>query len=116
MPAITKRGRELAKLVEPFVGGSKRVREICSLIARQAATHARLSADDCNVGMTPRQRRQEGHVEARIRKLVATLPRPRGRAAIGVEFSGDPRGFTVKLVVPGDKGGNTWGLDGRYGV
>jgi len=92
------------------------VREVCSLVARHATTHARLAETAVNRDLTPREERQDRAVEARIRELVASLPKPRGRAAIGVEFSGDPRGFTVKLVVPGDKGGNTWGLDGRYGI
>lgn len=121
MAKVTQRGREFAQLIAPFVGLGTQgsvdfVPEICSLIARLATTHHRLAKCACNRGLTPAEERQDQRIETRIRTLVARLPRLASGKRIGVEFQGDPRGFTVQLVVPGDKGGNTWGLDGRYGV
>lgn len=120
---ITRRGHELNKLIDKFVGTTQRTLEICSLVARHATTHHRLQEIQCNREATAAELLREKHIEDRIRKLVADLPKAKVQltrgstvASIGVEFSGDPRGFTVKLVVPGDKGGNTWGLEGRYGV
>jgi len=112
---ITHRGHELNRLIAKFVGTTQRTLEICSLVARHATTHHRLQEIQCNRSASAGELLQEKRIEDRIRRLVANLPRlPIG--AITVEFSGDPRGFTVKLVVPGDRGGNTWGLEGRYGV
>lgn len=112
---ITKRGRELADHLAPFIGGSDAIIDICSRIGRLAQTHRRLQECDCNGELTDGGRKSEARIEARIRELVAMLP-DAGRGRITVKFSGDPRWYTVKLVVPGDRGGNTWGRDGRYGV
>lgn len=121
MPTITKRGRDLARCLAPFIGESDRVPQICSLIARLARTHCRLQEISCSDHeLTPAEQKREAQIEARIRQLVASLPEridsPHGKGTLSVEFQGDPRGYTVKIVVPGDRGGNTWGLDGRYGV
>lgn len=113
---ITRRGRELNKLIAKFVGTTQRTLEICSLVARHATTHHRLQEIQCSREATAAELIHERQLEDRIRKLVADLPQRSRGASIGVEFSGDPRGYTVKLVVPGDRGGNTWGLEGRYGV
>lgn len=116
MPTITKRGRDLARCLAPFIGESDRVLQTCSLIARLARTHHRLQEITCNGELTPDEQKREAQIEARILLLVASLPARYGKGALSVEFQGDPRGDTVKIVVPGDRGGNTWGLDGRYGV
>ncbi len=119
MAFVTRRGKELQQQIEKFVGISDEILEICSLVARHAATHRRLQEAQCNRELRPSEVRKERQIEERIRTLVGRLPPlpplDSGKR-IAVEFSGDPRGYTVKLVVPGDRGGNTWGLDGRYGV
>ncbi|HEX6052745.1 MAG TPA: hypothetical protein VFZ21_25945 [Gemmatimonadaceae bacterium] len=113
---ITRRGHELNDLIAKFVGKTQRTLEICSLVARHATTHHRLQEIQCNREATAAELLQERNIEARIRKLVADLPQRSRGNSIAVKFQGDPRGYTVKLVVPGDNGGNTWGLGGEYGV
>lgn len=116
MATITKRGSELAALLSPYIIITDEVREVCSLIARHATTHTAYATLDCNQGLRPHQEERVATIEARIRELVASLPlTPDG--AITVKLGGDPRGFTVKLHVPNQpSAGNTWGLDGDFGV
>ena len=113
---ITERGNELARLLNPYLGTTTKIREICSLIARHARTHARLQEAQCNRELTVREVGQELWIEARLRDLVADLPHT-DDGPITLRLSGDPRGYTVKLHVPGhSRDGNTWGLDGDFGV
>lgn len=113
---ITKRGNELASQLNPYLGTTEAIRETCSKIARLATTHARLQETACNRSLTRYECQREEQVETRIRDHVANLPGT-DNGPITVKFSGDPRGFTVKLVVPGvTHAGNTWGLGGEFGV
>jgi|SRR5882724_140579 len=76
-------------------------------ICKLSRSHGRLQESACNYGLTPRQESRERNIESEITKLASEL-------GFGVEFSGDPRGYTVKLLLPsGDK--NNWG-DTGYGV
>ncbi len=117
MPVITSRGCELAAALAEHIPPTQRVFEICSLIARLASTHARLQEEQCNRGLSADELARETHIEGRIRRLVADLPPTKSGKRVTAKFSGDPRGFTVRIVVPDDPhGGNTWGLGGEYGV
>ena len=51
--------------------------------------------------------KRDAELERRITELVESLPHT-DMGAIGVEFMGDPRGSTVKLIMPD---GNTWGWE-----
>lgn len=116
MPQVTKRGRELAREITGYVEIAHDTSVTCSLIARHASTHRRYMEHDCNVGLTAEQARKVDQIETRIRELVSYLPKVRATGQVPtVKFSGDPRGYTVKIVIPGAPG-NTWGLGGEYGV
>lgn len=118
----TKNGLELAGKLAPIVDGgwTDKLAETCSLICRHAATHARLAVEECNgpeylnhLKLEPGEfsrrweawkvnleKRQERTAE-RIRKLVAQLPAT-DEGPITARLGGDPRGVTVKLVLPGE--------------
>lgn len=64
--------------------------------------HARLQEKACN---EPVPENHDQRTEDRIRDLVDQLP------GCKVIFSGDPRGCTVKLVVPSGRT-NDWGAEG----
>jgi hypothetical protein len=114
--STTKRGNELAHLLNPYIGTTEQIRRICALIARHATTHARLATAACNRELTRWEAAKETRIEARIRSLAELLPHT-DNGPITVRFQEDPRGFTVKLHVPGyPQDGNTWGLDGDFGV
>ena len=120
MTTITSTGRELHDtLLESFdidyadpacMSWHDRA-EICSLIARNAATYGRIQEAWCSVEMSPQQtsgtERREKNLERRISELVEQLPTVKGEQ-ITVKFGGDPRGYTVKLIMP-DHRYNSWG-------
>lgn len=86
------------------------VANIAAKIMRQAATIARLAEKDCNEGLTEADRAKDKLAEIAIRKLCDELP------GVKPKFSGDPRGYTVKLLLPSGLY-NTWGgKDDGWGV
>ena len=118
----TKRGMELALQLARYFTKAQlgQIAGLCSLIARHARTHNRLQEVACSVEMSEAQQarhdKRDAAIEDRISALVSQFPRSK-RGRILVRFEGDPRGYTVKLVVPKAKrDGNTWGLEGLYGV
>lgn len=113
---MTKHGAELAatltkrNAVEP-----KTVLETCSLICRHAATIKRLAEAYCNRELSTDEKERDRMCEARIRELVKALIEAGCKQVTGVEFQGDPRGATVKLIV-NDHSGDSWGGDDRLCV
>ena len=102
------------------------VTHAATLLLRHASTHGRLACESCNghpAQSSPtlpqatisrlqdawdaRIAKREAQVEARIRAIA-------GELGLQADFGGDPRGYTVKLQLPGDMH-NTLGRDG-YGV
>jgi len=65
---------------------------------------SRLAVTHCNVGLTERDERSEERTEQRARELCEHY----GLQAV---FSGDPRGATLKIVMP-SKISNSWGGEG----
>lgn len=119
MPNKTLKGYKLAEKIK-----SNNV-EVCSLIARHAKTHHKLSEDECNghpamgnplVDIRTANKLQErfakwidkrnAQIESRIRTLALQLPEVKS-----VNFSGDPRGATVKLIMK-DGSYDDWGHTG----
>jgi hypothetical protein len=123
MPEITVRGRKLARKLNPAIGTTYAIEETCSLIARHAVTHHHLQEALCNgfrdyrgnwdEKASARAEKQDAQLEARITRLVENLPHT-DEGAITVKFGGDPRGCTVKLVMPGElaKLHDDWGQEG----
>jgi hypothetical protein len=118
MPVIiTSRGSELAAELGNHIRTTPSVIEICSLIARLARTHHRLQEEQCNRELSEQELARETQIERRIQELVAQLPPTTSGKRVTAKFTGDPRGYTVRIVVPDDPhGGNTWGRGGEYGV
>lgn len=118
MAKMTNRGIEFANEISSYVRAKIDIEvtrgEVCSLIARHAKTHHNYAETECNRELRPSERRKVEQIETRIRALVAQLETHDGQP-VGVKFTGDPRGYTVKLVIPGAPG-NTWGGGGEYGV
>jgi hypothetical protein len=101
----TERGDKLAAKLNPMMGTTLEIRETCALIARHARTHNRYAEMWCSVELSDREtarlERRETALEARITDLVSRLPET-DDGPITVRFDGDPRGHTVKLVLPGE--------------
>ncbi len=117
MPVITSRGTKLARELGSHIRTTPSVLEICSLIGRLARTHHRLQEEQCNRSLSERELAIETRIERRIQELVAQLPPTTSGKRVTPKFTGDPRGHTVRIVVPDDPhGGNTWGRGGEYGV
>ncbi len=127
---ITKKGNELAWKLAPSIGYNHDIAETCSLICRHATTYARLQEMSCNghpaqeyYPPLPIERmnklqnqwdayieRRESQIIHRIIELVEQLPFIDG-ASIEPIFDGDPRGATIKLVMP-DNRTDDWGQTG----
>lgn len=117
MANITRNGEALAWKLNPAIGTTRAIKETCSLIFRHAKTHHALAEAECNgtpfiqgesaaafqVRQAAHERwveKRQAEIEARITILVAKLPET-DEGPIKVAFQGDPRGATVKLVMPG---------------
>ena len=72
-------------------------------IIRLGRTSARFAEHACNRGLTPAEERRDERNDERIKALCESL-HPRIKPIIG----GDPRGYTVKLLLPTEEY-NTWG-------
>ena len=117
MPTITSRGTAFAAELAKHIRTTPRVLEICSLVASLALTHHRIQEDQCNRTLLRGEIARESRIERRIMELVAELPPTTAGKRVTAKFTGDPRGYTVRVVVPDDPhGGNTLGLGGEYGV
>lgn len=114
---ITIPGRLLADKLNRYIGTTSEILKVCSLITRHAKTYARFQEAACNREMTSWEVRREAQVEARIVALVESLPHT-GEGPIAIKLQGDPRGFTVKLVLPPCyRAYDTWGgVEDGFGV
>ncbi len=131
---ITAKGRKLyydlrdAGMSEDSTYGQTQL--VCSLICRNAVALERVNEGRCNgypcrgnsrIPIAECNRLQAEHdayldktearAEKRIRELVAMLPPMVNGERITVDLSnGDPRGYAVKLVIPGadNRSFNSW--------
>lgn len=109
MATITERGRFIAWELNPYMGTTSEIQEACSLIGRHAVSYSRIQelwcSDEraCNVDwLREYYEKREASLEARILDLVESLPWT-ADGPVTVEFQGDPRGATVKLLTPRGK-------------
>jgi len=98
-PRVTAPGRELADKLLPYLGMTRQILQTCSLIARHGRTHGRLMELQCHRELTPREQSKEAWLEDRIEHLAGLLPHT-DAGPIVARCSGDPRGYTVKLILP----------------
>lgn len=91
---------------KPLTELSDFVEKICPLGRRYSS----LQVKNCNLGLTKTDERAEAKIEETIKKMAADFGFP------GVELNGDPRGYTIKLVLPSGRsnnfGGTGWGVPG----
>ena len=76
-------------------------------LIRMAEAYAKIQEDECNRELTERER----EIERKAAELIRTIAR---ELEIGVKLGGDPRGYTVKILLadPSHEGQNfynTWG-------
>ena len=93
-------------------GNPKAFGTVCDRLRSAAKRHHRMMEQACNGRDVYDSEGEPLAPLKRNRHHIAALAKDVG--AISVNFEGDPRGFTVKLVFP-DGANNTWGQDG-YGV
>lgn len=113
MANITTKGRELMDKLAPSIGIPPHMAEICSLIAHHGTSYGKVQEAICNghpanadphmpiAEVTRLQERHEAWCEKReaaLERQITKLAKSIGAA--GVIFNGDPRGATVKLVMP----------------
>lgn len=114
----TRKGTELAVILHRLGGGKAwETDETCSRIMRAGATYTRLLEEECSgprwswnyrgdwtqvvsvEKFTADNERKTEATQNRLVALVADLP-PTEHGAIGLVLGGDPRGYTVRLLVP----------------
>lgn len=98
-----KPGQILAKKLNPSIGSTPEILQICTRISELAKRHHKLAEHACNRSLTKREEKEDEEIETLIKGLVSELPCVDG-LPIKPRFQGDPRGATVTLVMP----------DGRY--
>lgn len=109
MATITERGRFIAWELNPYMGTTSEIQEACSLIGRHAVSYSRIQELWCSSERVNNvewlrnyYETKEARLEARIADLVESLPHT-DNGPVRVEFEGDPRGSTVKLLTPSGK-------------
>lgn len=85
---------------------------LAKTLKRNAVTHNRISVDMCNHSVSPA-------LDGRPRKLFLCEARItwalRG-TGISPVYGGDPRGYTVKLILPTARSNTIGGLEAGWGV
>lgn len=98
-----------AKATNKYFGTNAGYTDMCEMI-RLAETHNKIQEHGCNGTKTRRMEDQELVIQVLIESLAAKL-------GLRAEFTGDPRGYTVKLHAPNGKLYNTWGGNtSGYGI
>lgn len=125
MARRTLKGYELAESLRSTKHQSIDV-ELCSLVCRSAVSYLHIQEDVCNghpamghawidgktasrlqVQWEARTDKREEQLEKHISKLALQLP-----GVKSVQFGGDPRGSTIKLVMHDGRYGGDWGQEG----
>jgi len=125
MPNRTLKGYELA---EALRSPAHQIIDVglCSLVCRSAVSYLHIQEDVCNghpamgqawidgktanrlqVKWEARTDKREAQLEKHITKLGMQLP-----GVKAVQFGGDPRGSTIKLVMHDGRYGGDWGQEG----
>ena len=86
----------------------EQVARLASLLMRQGSTYCRLQEETCGVEMTERQEKRHDRKEANVERRVTELCAPHNIRPV---FEGDPRGHTIKLVMPSGRT-DDWGHTG----
>lgn len=84
-----------------------RVVSLITEILKLSKTHHKIQENQCNYQISKAQQTREKNIETRIIEIIKLLFKKRG----GVIFSGDPRGATVKIILPSGYY-DSWGGEG----
>lgn len=115
----TKLARELRKSLMPSFDGTASAAGLlitCKRLVVLATRHHKLAENACNRELTKREEHEDAAIEKEIRELCECLPPVPDKATgepkkVRPKFQGDPRGATVKLVMP-DGRYDDWGQEG----
>jgi hypothetical protein len=99
--ASTKDKMEFAYLMAKH---SKATQSDIQRLMRYGSTYSRFATDACNRQLTTREEQRWHSIRGKINILCNTFD-------ASVKFQNDPRGCTVKIVVP-DGYTNDWGREG----
>lgn len=105
----TERNEFIARIAREFPALSiEDVLATCRELVRLATFHGRIAEKECNEELSDGDVRRRDQTEARIGEICAKI------GVHGVVFSGDPRGYTVKIRLPSGRsnsfGGEGWGV------
>ena len=101
--------RFLTHTKESETATTYRAREhAAALCMRHGATYARLQEIACSVQLDDREQRRHDKQEADIERRLTEVCKPYG---VVPDFQGDPRGYTIKLIMP-DGFSTDWGRVG----
>ena len=125
MARRTLKGYQLAEALRSTKHQSIDV-EVCSLVCRSAVTYLHVQEGRCNGSgahnspymdvkrageiedrFQRRLEKREAQLEKHISKLALQLP-----GVKSVQFGGDPRGSTIKLIMHDGRYGGDWGQEG----
>jgi hypothetical protein len=121
---VTKRGAEVAGEIFRTglfqAGDLPQLEQTMSRIGRLATTYTQIQELWCNEEMSDARRARVERKEARLERAMLRIAGELPQASTGpckVIFGGDPRGYSVKVQVPGaPHTGNTFGLAGEFGI
>ena len=104
--------------IQPHISDLPTIKRILKSIMSNGATHARLCSTECNRELTDSETAKMETIESRLAFNLQDLNRYITDVdKIKMLLSGDPRGFTVKLLLPRTNKFNTWGgAECGYGV
>lgn len=78
---------------------------MAATLMRLARIHGRICLAECNGKMSSHDACvQVGQIEREIERAIKDLP------GVGVEFEGDPRGYTVRLLLPSKRSNSLSGI------
>lgn len=93
-------GAELAGRLIEWIGMAPAITATCIKLVRAAREHTDWQIVSLNRPLTTREEEREAEVSALLDSLARDLPDCEGDYRWAVDLSGDPRGCTVRLLVP----------------
>lgn len=96
--------------IQPHISNLPTIKRILKSIMANSTTHGRLCLIDCNDGLTASEAAKMEAIESRLgfnlqdlNSFITDVDK------IKMRMDGDPRGFTIKLILPRTDKHNTWG-------
>lgn len=108
------------RMLANFTGAPSQTKRVAELLLRHAKTHGRLAEMSCNghpaqgsptmpaEQINKLQDKWDAYIEKRETQIEHRMKQLADSIGCQIKFGGDPRGYTVKVVLP-DGRYNTWG-------